>query len=143
MHILKKFQFYCNNSTEPKDNPQTSGPENVKKPQQPAEDNQRQQQQGQQQTPQQSPQQESQKPSGNQSQSKKTDKPFHEGVTCDGCEGPVYGIRYKCCVCPDYDLCEGCEGKSMHNHHDMYKINQPRGNPFVSKCHVDLSASTL
>ncbi|KAH9509902.1 hypothetical protein Btru_044581 [Bulinus truncatus] len=52
--------------------------------------------------------------------------PIHYGVTCDGCEGPVIGIRFKCCVCPGYDLCQACEGKGMHVEHDMYKITTPR-----------------
>lgn len=34
----------------------------------------------------------------------------HERYTCDGCDtGPIVGIRYKCSVRPDYDLCEKCE----------------------------------
>lgn len=59
----------------------------------------------------------------------KPEGPLHIGVTCDGCEGPVVGIRYKCCVCPDYDLCEVCEGKGKHSEHDMFKITTPRANP--------------
>ncbi|KAL5012386.1 hypothetical protein ScPMuIL_010937 [Solemya velum] len=50
---------------------------------------------------------------------------FHPGVTCDGCEMPVVGIRFKCLVCPDYDLCSACEGKGTHTEHDMTKISCP------------------
>jgi len=27
---------------------------------------------------------------------------------------PITGIRFKCRVCPDYDLCEACEAKNVH-----------------------------
>lgn len=50
---------------------------------------------------------------------------LHFGVTCDGCEGPVYGIRYKCVVCPDYDLCSNCKGLGLHSEHEMRTINTP------------------
>lgn len=56
---------------------------------------------------------------------KKTPGPYHPGVICDGCSGSIYGKRYKCCECPDYDLCEGCEGKGVHTDHDMYTIDRP------------------
>ncbi|XP_004693731.1 PREDICTED: sequestosome-1 [Condylura cristata] len=41
----------------------------------------------------------------------------HPNVICDGCSGPVVGTRYKCRVCPDYDLCAACEGKGLHREH--------------------------
>lgn len=34
------------------------------------------------------------------------------GVKCDGCgKDPLVGVRYKCTVCPNYDLCADCENK--------------------------------
>lgn len=51
--------------------------------------------------------------------------PVHRNVTCDVCgqEG-IVGTRYKCTVCPDYDLCETCE--PLHDRsHPMIKINVP------------------
>ncbi|XP_067663942.1 sequestosome-1-like [Haliotis asinina] len=50
---------------------------------------------------------------------------LHPNVVCDACEGAVRGIRYKCCVCPDYDLCSLCEAKKIHSEHDMFKIVTP------------------
>lgn len=50
---------------------------------------------------------------------------IHRNVTCDGCKlYPLTGIRYKCTVCPNYDLCEKCEGTIEHNH-IFLKIKKP------------------
>lgn len=38
-------------------------------------------------------------------------KVVHKGIVCASCGQAVCGIRYKCCFCKDYDLCEDCEGK--------------------------------
>lgn len=36
-------------------------------------------------------------------------KAIHNHVRCDGCGmNPIVGIRYRCSMCPNYDLCEGC-----------------------------------
>lgn len=42
---------------------------------------------------------------------------IHAHVTCDECgTSPIVGIRYKCVVCPDFDVCEKCQAKSTHDH---------------------------
>ncbi|KAL5260228.1 hypothetical protein ACHWQZ_G010374 [Mnemiopsis leidyi] len=46
----------------------------------------------------------------------------HPGVTCDGCQGPVMGPRWKCSVCPDFDLCKPCKRKGIHSEHIFVKI---------------------
>merc|ERR1712018_32505 len=62
----------------------------------------------------------------------------HPGVTCDGCEGPVYGPRYKCLTCPDYDLCGSCEARGLHVQHKMIILAAPckRGSGGPPRCHL-------
>ncbi|KAM9999693.1 hypothetical protein ACTFIZ_008162 [Dictyostelium cf. discoideum] len=52
----------------------------------------------------------------------------HVGITCDGCDCKVFGNRYKCTVCHDYDLCSECESRGDQVHptsHPLLKIAQP------------------
>jgi len=47
----------------------------------------------------------------------KIPRTVHCNVQCDGCgTTPIVGTRFKCSVCPDYDLCETCKAKP--NIHD-------------------------
>lgn len=58
-----------------------------------------------------------------------TSQPIHEGVQCDGCGiHDIRGIRYKCSVCSNYDLCESCEQQpEIHPvSHPLCKIKSPR-----------------
>jgi len=53
---------------------------------------------------------------------------------CDRCGSTVYGIRYKCLQCPDYDLCTKCEEEQSHAHfhddnHVFAKIYKPSCRP--------------
>lgn len=53
---------------------------------------------------------------------------IHRGVRCDGCNGPIYGARYKCGNCRDYDLCSVCEVVSENLHdkdHVFLKFKKP------------------
>ena len=58
----------------------------------------------------------------------------HHLVSCDGCEGKVVGSRFKCSVCPDYDLCGTCEGKGLHAHHHLLRIRNPGPSSFTPQC---------
>jgi hypothetical protein len=53
----------------------------------------------------------------------------HRAV-CDNCHKNICGIRYKCSVCPDYDLCSACEELNLDQlfhpqEHYFLKINTP------------------
>ena len=66
--------------------------------------------------------------SSSSSEDEKKEKSVHYGVTCDGCQGHVVGTRFKCMICPDYDLCSTCESKGVHKEteHKFTKIAFPQ-----------------
>lgn len=36
-------------------------------------------------------------------------------AVCDNCQERIKGLRWKCLVCPDYDLCTACKQKNVHS----------------------------
>ncbi|CAG9784333.1 unnamed protein product [Diatraea saccharalis] len=51
----------------------------------------------------------------------------HEGSMCDTChQQPIFGIRWKCAECCNYDLCSVCyHGDKHHLRHRFYRISAP------------------
>ncbi|XP_054710060.1 E3 ubiquitin-protein ligase MIB1-like [Uloborus diversus] len=51
----------------------------------------------------------------------------HEGTMCDTCrQQPIFGIRWKCAECPNYDLCSTCyHGDKHHLRHRFFRITTP------------------
>ncbi|CAF1006697.1 unnamed protein product [Adineta steineri] len=59
---------------------------------------------------------------------------IHNNVYCDLCQcSPIIGIRYKCKVCCNYDLCSKCvqlnrNHKGHSNTHELISIKEPKQN---------------
>lgn len=53
----------------------------------------------------------------------------HEGTMCDICrQQPIFGIRWKCAECMNYDLCSVCYHGDKHNlKHRFDRISAPGG----------------
>ena len=48
-------------------------------------------------------------------ESKKSECTKKHPANCDICKTRgIVGIRYKCIICDDFDVCESCEGKGFH-----------------------------
>jgi len=64
----------------------------------------------------------------NQEESKEQ-QVVHEGIECDSCGVcPIKGIRYKCAVRKDYDLCAKCE-ENLEHPYPFLKIRKAGGAP--------------
>ena len=50
----------------------------------------------------------------NKKKNNKINNEVHSGIKCQECKNePIIGIRYKCSVCPNYNLCENCEKENQ------------------------------
>ena len=67
----------------------------------------------------------------------------HLNVTCDGCGvSPIIGVRYKCCICRDYDFCSNCEEKLGHQH-PFIKLMSPDKTPTAIIVAIDEEAKSV
>ena len=48
---------------------------------------------------------------------------IHYDINCSNCKQLIEGIRYKCSVCDNYNLCSKCEESNEHKH-DFFKIKK-------------------
>jgi hypothetical protein len=63
-----------------------------------------------------------------------TPKMVHNHVTCDVCmKRGIVGKRYKCLMCVNFDICEECEIKNLHNQHPMVRICDKEPEKILSK----------
>ncbi|CAI2365280.1 unnamed protein product [Moneuplotes crassus] len=47
----------------------------------------------------------------------RSEKDTHSGIKCNECQmDPIIGIRYKCAICIEHNLCEFCEIDNNHEH---------------------------
>jgi len=58
------------------------------------------------------------------------ENPNYHHAACNNCEKHICGVRYKCVLCFDYDLCQDCEAENMaqpfHDpDHFFIKIHKP------------------
>ena len=57
---------------------------------------------------------------------------IHNGIECNNCnKNPIQGIRYKCLICDNYNLCESCEELNSENNfhnpnHDFLRMRFER-----------------
>lgn len=62
----------------------------------------------------------------------------HTDIQCNNCSTtPLIGIRYKCTVCADFDLCQACEPSNIHpDTHSMLKMRTPQAMPIKTVTHT-------
>jgi len=62
---------------------------------------------------------------------------------CNYCQKQIVGVRYKCSVCPDFDMCESCKNQGIHD--PTHKLNAITENvrPKMTAAEVELKKQEL
>nr|VZI01901.1 unnamed protein product [Spirometra erinaceieuropaei] len=68
---------------------------------------------------------------------------LHEGFICDGCEGEIYDIRYKCLACADFDLCFHCFTEGKHLKHPFSAVRYNEGQRLLIDEFFNLSRAII
>ncbi len=64
----------------------------------------------------------------------------HPGITCNGCNSNIYGLRHKCKSCFNYNLCDDCKKKNVHfNSHVFGVIESKYGFLACIDCNGEMS----
>jgi len=62
---------------------------------------------------------------------------------CNYCQKQIVGVRYKCTVCPDFDMCEECKKKGIHDpSHALTSITE-NIRPKMTAAEVELKKQEL
>jgi len=67
----------------------------------------------------------------------------HDGTMCDTChQQPIYGIRWKCAECTNYDLCSICYHSDKHHlRHRFYRISTPGSERYFTFVSISIMKS--
>lgn len=69
--------------------------------------------------------------------------PVVHDALCNYCGKQIVGVRYKCSVCPDFDMCEECKNKGLHDaSHKLTEITQ-NIRPKMTAAEVELKKQQL
>jgi hypothetical protein len=74
---------------------------------------------------------------------------YHNWTTCDNCQDyPLYGVKFSCKECDDFDLCEACfdikilKEKSHNKNHSFESMEVPDlGNGFPVNLIINIDTS--
>ena len=69
-------------------------------------------------------------------------KVVHDAL-CNYCQKQIVGVRYKCTVCPDFDMCQECKDKGLHDPaHALTEITE-NVRPKMTAAEVELKKQEL
>eukprot|EP01113_Clastostelium_recurvatum_P015543 TRINITY_DN1868_c0_g1_i6.p1 TRINITY_DN1868_c0_g1~~TRINITY_DN1868_c0_g1_i6.p1 ORF type:complete len:639 (-),score=217.07 TRINITY_DN1868_c0_g1_i6:232-2127(-) len=70
--------------------------------------------------------------------------PTVHNALCDMCKTQIIGVRNKCTVCPDYDLCTSCRNLNQHDgSHEFKEFSEDIVNPSLTPEERALQAAKL
>lgn len=76
-----------------------------------------------------------------------TNQSVHVGIMCDNCKcANIIGIRYKCFICENFNLCQNCEAYCQSIHaaaHCYLKLRSPETMQEINANNIPSSVSEI